>query len=98
MKKDTVPYSKTVFVCTHARPDSEGRVSCGDPGRGGVELCAALKEGAKRLGLTGKVRVARTGCLDLCEQGPNVFLYPDDAWFSDLKPEDAETILLRLKK
>jgi len=91
MKKAPVPYRKTVFVCTNVRAD--GRVACGNPGRGGVELCAALKEGAKRLGLKGKVRVARTGCLDLCEQGPNVFLYPDGEWLSGLAPADAESIL-----
>jgi (2Fe-2S) ferredoxin len=91
MKKEPVPYRKTVFVCVHAR--EEGRVSCGNPGRGGVELAQALKDGAKRLGLKGKVRVAKTGCLDLCEKGPNVFLYPEGEWLSDLKPEDADDIL-----
>ena len=35
MDKKPIPYEKTVFVCTHARAD--GRVSCGNPGRGGVE-------------------------------------------------------------
>jgi (2Fe-2S) ferredoxin len=94
MKSGRVPYRKTVFVCTNTRAD--GRVACGNPGRGGVELCAALKEGAKRLGLKGKVRVARTGCLDLCEQGPNVFVYPDGEWLSGLSASDAESILKKI--
>jgi len=91
MKEESIPYRKTVFVCVHAR--SDGRTSCGDPGRGGVELAQALKDCAKRLGLKDTIRVAKTGCLDLCEMGPNVFLYPDDQWLSDLKPEDADAIL-----
>ena len=91
MKSAKVPFQKTVFVCTNVREG--GRVACGNPGRGGIELCEALKHGAKKLGLKGKVRVARTGCLDLCEQGPNVFLYPAGDWLSGLKPEDAEGIL-----
>jgi (2Fe-2S) ferredoxin len=91
MKKEPVPYRRTVFVCVNARAD--GRVACGNPGRGGVELAQALKDGAKRLGLKGKVRVAKTGCLDLCEKGPNVFIYPDGEWLSDLTPHDAEAIL-----
>ena len=91
MKNDPVPYRKTVFVCTHARAD--GRVSCGNPGRGGLELCEALKRGVKTLGLKGKLRVARSGCLDLCEKGPNVFLYPDGRWLSDLTPDDADGII-----
>lgn len=91
MRTDKVPFQKTVFVCVHARAD--GRVSCGNPGRGGVELCEALKKGAKERGLKGKVRVARTGCLDLCEQGPNAFVYPGDRWLSGLTPADAGKIL-----
>ncbi len=94
MDRKPVPYRKTVFVCTHARAD--GRVSCGNPGRGGVELCAALKEGVKRLGLKGKVRVARAGCLDLCEKGPNAFLYPNGEWLSGLAPADAAGLLKTL--
>lgn len=96
MKSEKVPFQKTVFVCTNAREG--GRVACGNPGRGGLELCEALKHGVKRLGLKGKVRVARTGCLDLCEKGPNVFLYPDGQWLSGLTPADAEEILGTLTK
>jgi (2Fe-2S) ferredoxin len=94
MDRKAVPYRKTVFVCTHARAD--GRVSCGNPGRGGVELCQALKDGVKRLGLKGKVRVAKSGCLDLCEKGPNAFVYPGGEWLSGLSPADAEVLLKSL--
>lgn len=94
MEKKSVPYARTLFVCTHAREG--GRVACANPGRGGVELCEALKDGVKKAGLKGRVRVARSGCLDLCEQGPNVFLYPSGEWFSGLKPEDAPTLVAKL--
>ena len=92
MNRAKVPFQKTVFVCVNARPDG-ARVSCGNPGRGGLELCEALKHGVKELGLKGRVRVAKTGCLDLCEEGPNVFLYPDGEWLSGLQPSDAEALL-----
>ena len=94
MKRSTVPFRRTVFVCTNTR--AEGRVACGNPGRGGVELCEALKEGVRTLGLKGKVRVARSGCLDLCEQGPNAFVYPEGDWLSGLSPMDAEALLAKL--
>jgi len=94
MKSEKVPFQKTVFVCTNARDG--GRVACGNPGRGGLELCESLKNGVKKLGLKGRVRVARTGCLDLCEKGPNVFLYPDGQWLSGIEPADAEGILKKL--
>lgn len=95
MKHEKVPFAKTIFVCTHQRAE-DGRVACGNPGRGGQELCEALKAGVKKAGLKGKVRVAKTGCLDLCEKGPNAFLYPSGEWLSGLTPADAEGILKTL--
>ena len=52
---------------------------------------ARLLEGC--LPLKGRVRVARSGCLDLCEKGPNAFLYPEGRWYSGLKPEDVPALL-----
>ncbi len=94
MDKKIVPYKKTVFVCTNVRAD--GRVACGNPGRGGLELCAALKDAVKDKGLKGKIRVARAGCLDLCAQGPNAFLYPDGEWLSGVTAADVPEILKKL--
>ena len=94
MASRPVPYKKTVFVCTNVRED--GRTACGNPGRGGKELCEALKNGVKEAGLKGAVRVARSGCLDLCAQGPNVFLYPEGEWLSGVSPQDAPAILEKL--
>lgn len=94
MDKKPVPFKKTVFVCTNVREG--GRVACANPGRGGLELCAALKAGVKQAGLKGKVRVARSGCLDLCEQGPNAFLYPSGEWFSGLTEADVPALVEKL--
>ena len=94
MKQNAVPYRKTVFVCTNVRTD--GRVACANPGRGGDLLCKKLKEMAKAAGLKGKVRVARSGCLDLCAQGPNLFVYPDGTWHSGVREEDLPEILKKI--
>ena len=94
MNKKPVPYKKTVFVCTHSR--AYGRTSCGNPGRGGLELCEALKHAVKEKGLKGKIRVARSGCLDLCEQGPNAFIYPGGEWLSGVSAADVPGILKKL--
>lgn len=94
MKRGSVPYRKTVFVCTNSRQD--GRPGCANPGRGGDRLCARLKEEVKKAGLRGLVRVARSGCLDLCEQGPNLFIYPDGEWLSGAREQDAPEILRRV--
>ncbi len=94
MDKKHIPYRKTVFVCVNTRAD--GRLACGNPGRGGLELCAALQQEVKAKGLKGKVRVVRSGCLDLCAQGPNAFIYPGDKWLSGATAADAPEILEKL--
>lgn len=96
MDKKPVPYKKTVFVCVNVRDG--GRVACGNPGRGGRELCEALKHAVKTKGLKGKVRVVRAGCLDLCEQGPNAFVYPGDEWLSGVTAADVPAILKKLEE
>ena len=86
MEQRDVPYRKTLFVCTNARAD--GRISCAGSGRAGERICAALKDAVKEAGLKGTVRVARSGCLDLCEKGPNLFVYPEGEWRSGVREED----------
>lgn len=97
MDKKPVPYKRTLFVCTHSRTGPDARVSCGNPGRGGLELLEGLKQAVKDAGLKGKVRVSRSGCLDLCEQGPNCFLYPSGEWYSGVKTEDASELVKKLQ-
>lgn len=94
MNKKPVPFNKTVFVCVNAREG--GRVACGNPGRGGLELCESLKHAVKEKGLKGKVRVAKSGCLDLCEQGPNAFIYPGGEWLSGVSAADVPGIVEKL--
>ena len=96
MDAKAIPFKRTVFVCVNAREG--GRVACGNPGRGGLELCEALKHAVKEKGLKGKVRVARSGCLDLCEQGPNAFVYPGGEWLSGLTRQDVPKIVEGLEK
>lgn len=97
MDKKPVPYARTLFVCTHSRASGE-RKSCGNPGEEGPAVLAALKEEVDKRGLKGKVRVCRSGCLDLCEKGPNAFLYPTGEWFSGLSPADVPALVKKLSE
>lgn len=90
MKRDSVPYRRMVFVCTHARPEGD-RVSCGP--RGGEALCEAFKAEVKKRGLTGKIRALKSGCMDLCEKGPNVMVFPEARLISDVSTNDTATLL-----
>jgi (2Fe-2S) ferredoxin len=91
MKREKIPYVKTIFVCTNSRTD--GKIACANPGCGGDVLCHKLKEMVKAAGLKSKIRVARSGCLDLCAQGPNLFIYPEGIWHSHVQEKDLPKII-----
>jgi (2Fe-2S) ferredoxin len=53
-----------------------------------------LKARAKELGLDA-VRINQSLCLDRCELGPTMVIYPEQVWYSYHSIEDAEEILQR---
>ena len=59
----------------------------------GVALFSALKSAVETHKLVNDVQVVRTGCLGFCEKGPIVKILPQDTFYVDVKPEDAEAIV-----
>lgn len=88
------PYMAHVFVCTNDRKGE--RQSCAD--NNSQALKDKLKEAVYEKGWKGKVRISTSGCMGLCAKGANVLIYPQQIWFSETRPEDAETILAALEK
>jgi (2Fe-2S) ferredoxin len=80
-----------IFVCTNERAPEHPRPSCGP--RGGPEIRAWFKEGIKRRGWHLEVRASKSGCLEGCEAGPSVVVYPDAVWYTVTGKEDVELIL-----
>lgn len=60
-----------------------------------MELRDYCKARVKKLGLTGtgKVRVNQAGCLDRCEQGPVVVVYPEGVWYRYQSEADVDEII-----
>jgi (2Fe-2S) ferredoxin len=56
-------------------------------------LFAQLQQSAKAAGLAATVRINKSGCLDQCEHGPTVVVYPDAVWYGHVTPEDAAEIV-----
>jgi len=52
-----------------------------------------MKKRATALGLTGDVRINAAGCLDRCELGPVLVIYPEGVWYSVQSEADVEEIL-----
>ena len=84
-------YQRHLFVCVNCRPEGHPRGCCAD--RGGEEVRAALKKGLKKRGLAGRVRANAAGCLDTCEQGVTVVVYPEGVWYGGVTVDDVEEIL-----
>ena len=78
---------RQIFVC--AMP-GEGR--CG--ARGGGELLEAFREEITRLGLSPS-SVLRNACTRRHDEGPVVFIFPDDVWYTHVSSEDVPAIVER---
>ena len=94
MEQSEPKFRKYVFVCVNERPPGE-RVSCGGTFCG-KELSDKLKEAVKTAGQAGKIRVTKSKCLDVCEEGANVLIYPDNQWLHHVELEDIPVILAKL--
>ena len=84
-------FSQHVFFCTNQRED--GRQSCNQ-----CDAAAArgyVKKRCKELGISGagKVRINTAGCLDRCEAGPVIVIYPQETWYTYVDRQDLDEII-----
>ena len=60
---------------------------------GGVEkLRGYMREKARQLGIE-RLRFNAAGCLDRCEFGPNMVIYPEGVWYRYESTQDIDEIL-----
>jgi (2Fe-2S) ferredoxin len=52
-----------------------------------------FKKRIKELGLNRKVRINRSGCMDACEFGLSIVVYPEQIWYGNVKESDVEEII-----
>ena len=83
-------YALHVFCCTNERPEGHPRGSCAR--KGAERLRNYMKARAKELKVPG-IRVNSAGCLDRCEFGPAMVIYPEGVWYRPTSVEDVEEIL-----
>ena len=85
----TSPYECHIFVCTNDRNGK--RKSCADGKSPAIR--AALKQEIADRGWKPRVRVSQCGCMGLCGNGPNVLIYPQKVWFSEITIGDIGKII-----
>ena len=88
---DTPFYEKHVFICMNARED--GRPCCGERGAQAAQKHAKTR--IKQLGLNGhtKIRINQAGCLDRCDEGPVMVVYPEGIWYTYVDNSDIDEII-----
>lgn len=80
-----------IFVCENQRPPDAARACCAP--RGGAAVRARFKALIKERGLHGIVRANAAGCLDQCERGVTVVVYPEAQWYGGVSESDVGEIL-----
>ena len=58
-----------------------------------MELVKAFKKSLKEKGLKGTIRAQRAGCLDACDYGPSLVIYPEGIYYGGVKTEDVNEIV-----
>lgn len=78
-------YTAHVFVCTFGpwcQRDGDTEA-----------IVKELKRAANAVGLKGRVRINKSGCLNQCGHGPMVVVYPASHWYAGVTPGDAADIV-----
>jgi (2Fe-2S) ferredoxin len=89
-------YERHVFFCCNQRDGNE-RPCCN--GKGASSMRDYAKQRVRELGLAqgdetrGRLRVNQAGCLDRCEEGPCIVVYPDAVWYTYVDRADIDEII-----
>jgi (2Fe-2S) ferredoxin len=86
-------YERHVFFCCNQRAADDPRGCC--EAKGASALRDYAKKRVKELGLAGegRTRVNQAGCLDRCEEGPCMVVYPDAVWYTYVDRADVDEII-----
>ena len=84
-------FQRHVFVCTNERaadhPRGSGKL------KGSPEVRDALKAELKKRGISKVIRANNAGCLDQCEEGITIVVYPEQVWYGRVTLADVQEIV-----
>ena len=81
---------------TKENPEKREILVCGGTGctsSDSIQIIENLRNEIKKADLEGRAEVHLTGCFGFCAKGPIVKVYPDDIFYTQVKPEDASEIV-----
>ena len=85
-------FDKHVFFCVNQRTD--GSACCND--KGAQKMRDYVKDKVKALGLSTeaqRIRINSAGCMDRCEEGPVLVVYPEGVWYTYVDEHDLDEII-----
>ena len=85
-------FDKHVFFCTNQRED--GGDCCGN--HGARKARDYVKDKVKALGISdrkNKIRINSAGCMDRCDDGPVIVIYPEGTWYTYVDEKDLDEII-----
>lgn len=85
-------YQVHVFCCTNQRPETHRRGCCAS--KGSTALCDYMCRLGMAMGVK-RIRINHAGCLNVCEYGPVMVLYPEGIWYRYETETDIQEIMRR---
>jgi len=85
-------YDKHVFFCVNQRDDGED--CCGN--RNAQKARDYVKNKVKELGISSRqnrIRINNSGCVDRCDEGPVIVVYPEGIWYTYVDESDLDEII-----
>lgn len=87
-----MPYfEKHVFICVNVRDENDPKGSCAR--KGSEQIRERFKKELHERGLKKRFRANAAGCLDQCANGCTVVVYPEQAWYGHVTPDDVPEII-----
>jgi (2Fe-2S) ferredoxin len=83
-------FTHHIFICINRRDPASGRGCCNPDGSEAAAQC--VQKEVER-GLKPLVRANASGCLDQCELGPTVVIYPQAIWYGGVQLADVPRIV-----
>lgn len=84
-------YEKHIFICTNQRVAGAARKSCEEAH--GLELVDAFRKKLIEKNLPMRIRVQKSGCLDICDFGPTLVIYPEGIFYVGVSVDDVDEIV-----
>lgn len=84
-------FEKHIFICENKRDENNPKGSCAL--KGSLTFKQIFKQKLKEKGILAEVRPNSCGCLDACEFGPIVLIYPEQVWYGNVTENDIDEII-----